>query len=133
MKFINFLIILLFLIGISFEDEEPEEDWLSPCEETLNPTSLEDCTGKSTEYVDETCCYMKAIQYGEESIECAEVIRDDIRTKELINKTVEKIKAGVYWERYNETYESVSIFRCSGNYILIQIIFLILLYFIFYI
>ena len=126
MKFFIYLIISLIVIEISQGEEEVTDHWYSPCENTTGPSSIEDCTGKSTEFVDETCCFMEATQDGIQDKECVEVTRDDIRTKELIDKTVEMIKNGEYWDYYNETYESVISFRCSSNYILPKIFLVIL-------
>ena len=133
----SYLVRLIFLMTIIFvqndPQEEEEEEWKSPCERTKNPTSIEDCTGKSTEFVDETCCFLKGKQFGGDMLECVEVIRDDVRTKALINNTVRNIINGTYWapDVYNLTYDSIEEFRCSNKYIVQQMILIILMLLIF--
>ena len=133
----SYLVILIILMTIIFVQNDPleeeEEEWKSPCERTKKPNSIEDCTGKSTEFVDETCCFLKGKQFGGDMLECVEVIRDDVRTKELINNTVRNIIQGTYWEPdvYNLTYDSIEEFRCSNKYIVQQMILIILMLLIF--
>ena len=138
MKIFNrYLIILLFSIQFYVAgnpQKEEKQGWKSPCEETKNPSSLEDCKGISTEFVHEICCFLKGRQFGESMSECVEVFRDDIRTKELINNTVKNIINGTYWDSdiYDLTYDSIDEFICSSNYILTEKFLIILIFLIFF-
>ena len=122
-----FNIILFFLIIICDEIKT----WHSPCELTENPESYEDCTKKSTEYIDEICCYLKASSNKSDEMtgECIDIARDDARNKDTIKMTKERIKNGTYWPNYNNTYDEIEILRCYSKNIFPNIIFMIILFF----
>ena len=125
MKFNKIYLTILF--ELCFCDEG--DDWISPCEQTKNPSSYEDCKQKGTEFIQETCCYSKGIQNGSELIECVEVSRDDVRDEESVERTRQRIIAGEYWawDGYNLTYDSIEIFTCSCKYLFPKFSILILI------
>ena len=113
--------------------EEEEGDWHSPCENTKNPKSFEDCTHKSTEFIEEICCYLKGAipEYNDAlGTECIDINRDDARNQKILNLTKAKIKNGTYWEEYNKSYVEIETIRCSSKHIFPKII--LIFYLIFY-
>ena len=125
----KFYILLSLIINIIISSpSSSSSEWLSPCEKTELPISYENCKQKNTEYVYETCCYMEATQNGTYEPECVEVSRDDVRNKTDVEKTRLKILEGIYWENYDDKYDSINILICSSDYIFITIF---LLFFIF--
>ena len=118
MKLMKTYMLLSLIINIISSDDT---DWRSPCENTTTPTSYENCKKRNTEYIYETCCYMEATQNGNYEPECVEVSRDDVRNKGDVEKTKHKIMEGKYWEKNNETYDSIDKLICSSNYIFISI------------
>ena len=102
--------------------------WISPCERIINPSSYDDCKGKSTEFVYEACCFLKGVDdKGEEESECIDIERDHIRYDKNLNETKEKIINGTYWDSYNFKYTSIEILRCDNNYIYAPVFLLFLL------
>ena len=135
MKLYNFFYILfLFLIKLnntqtnqtgefpSESTEETDEEFLSSCETAEGVSSYEDCKQKSTEYIFEVRCFMKGKQHGEESLECVDVTRDDIRKEKDLNLTINKIKNGTYWDNYKDTYDYIEMLKCFSNYIFPKIL-----------
>ena len=122
MKYIIYKIIIIFLYLVSIF-----HCWESPCETMKNPNSTYDCVGKSTEYIEEVCCYLEGVQDNETIIECVDVDRDDVRSELDRNKTKKLIINGTYWENYDLTYNSIEILRCYYNYIFPNILILLFL------
>ena len=122
MKYIIYKIIIIFLYLVSIF-----HCWESPCETMKNPNSTYDCVGKSTEYIEEVCCYLEGVQDNETIIECVDVDRDDVRSELDRNKTKKLIINGTYWENYDLTYNSIEILRCYYNYIFPKILLLLFL------
>ena len=122
MKYIIYKIIIIFLYLVSIF-----HCWESPCETMKNPNSTYDCIGKSTEYIEEVCCYLEGVQDNEPIIECVDVDRDDVRSELDRNKTKKLIINGTYWENYDLTYNSIEILRCYYNYIFPKILLLLFL------
>ena len=121
------------LEGSKNPEEEEERDWSSPCENTKNPKSFEDCTHKSTEFIEEICCYLKGAipEYNDAlGTECIDINRDDARNQKILNLTKAKIKNGTYWEEYNKSYVEIETIRCSSKHIFPKII--LIFYLIFY-
>ncbi len=79
----------------------------SLCERASNPKELSDCKDRSPAGSYEKCCYMKGMQYGEESTECVDINKNDDP-----NKIKEKIKNGTYWPNYDLTYEEIIELEC---------------------
>ena len=99
MKYIIYKIIIIFLYLVSIF-----HCWESPCETMKNPNSTYDCIGKSTEYIEEVCCYLEGVQDNAPIIECVDVDRDDVRSELERNNTKKLIINGTYWENYDLTY-----------------------------
>ena len=117
-------IILLFLLLFNFI----YCDWASPCERVQNPTSYDDCKGKSTEFVYEACCYLRGV--NSEFIagaECVDIERDHIRFDKDLNQTKQLILHGMYWDKYNLSYKTIEEFRCFNCYIYSSQVILLLL------
>ena len=133
MKLYDFFnIIILFSIIICDDNEEEEEEtWRSPCETQKNPKNFEDCTRRSTEYIYEICCYLKASSNDSNIMEeeCIDITRDDTRNQGTLNLAKEKIKNCTYWEDNNETYYMIESLRCYNKYIFPN--FILINYFIF--
>ena len=102
-------------------NSEEEEDYASPCEETQEASSYDDCKQKSTEFIYEVCCFLKGQQHGNPKLECIDVTRDDIRKEKDLNLTRDKIKNGTYWSSYNDTYDSIESIICFSNYYFLKI------------
>ena len=131
MKVMKFYILLSLIINIilsSNSSSSSSSEWTSPCEQTKLPISYENCKQKSTEYVYETCCYMEATQNGIYEPECVEVSRDDVRNKTDVEKTRLRILEGIYWEKYDDKYDSIDKLICSSDYIFITIFSLFLIF-----
>ena len=60
--------------------------------------------------------------------ECVEVSRDDVRNKKDVEKTRLKILEGKYWEKENDTYDSIDKLICSSDYMFISIFLLFLIF-----
>ena len=114
-------ILLIINIISSFE-------WSSPCENTTNPSSYENCKKRNTEYIYETCCYMESTTNDTFETECVEVSRDDVRNKADVEKTRVRILEGTYWEKYDEEYDSINKLICSSDYIFMTIFLLFLIF-----
>ena len=118
--FYHFIIIfiLFFIIKCEEEEETDEDEWSSECERTKNPSSIDECINKSTEFIYERCCYL----YGMENrsrinkSECVDVTKDDIINAEVLNQTRNMIFNGTYWDSYTDPYISIEIFRCFSKY-----------------
>ena len=129
MKLMKFYILLSLIINIYTPSPQASSSkWSSPCEETKNPTSYESCKKRNTEYIYETCCYMEATQNHTFEPECVEVSRDDVRNKKDVEKTRIKILEGKYWEKDDETYDSIDKLICSSDYMFISIFLLFLIF-----
>ena len=92
----------------------------SECENSsFTPESYEDCKHRSTEFVYETCCYLKGFGVNESDPkqECVDIIKDDTVVGKILNQTKERIKNGTYWETFNDTYFSIDILQCYSNYV----------------
>ena len=92
----------------------------SECENaSFTPESYEDCKLKSTEFVYETCCYLKGLGVDDTDIkqECVDIIKDDMIDSKILNQTKERIKNGTYWKTFNDTYKSIDILKCYSNYV----------------
>ena len=92
----------------------------SECENTsFIPKSYEDCHHRSTEFVYETCCYLKGLGVDDSDIkqECVDIIKDDTAKGKILNQTRERIKNGTYWENFNNTYKRIDILKCYSNYV----------------
>ena len=115
--------IFLFLLLLS-ELYYIRNDWSSPCERMKNPSAVEDCTGKSTEFIDEICCYLEGKEYGEDSpkTECVDIIIDDTVNEHRLNETKKKIINGAYWEVYKNPYDYINTLRCYSTYLVPGII-----------
>ena len=114
-------ILLIINIISSFE-------WSSPCENTTNPSSYENCKKRNTEYIYETCCYMESTTNDTFETECVEVSRDDVRNKADVEKTRLRILEGTYWENYDDEYDSINKLICSSDYLFITIFLLFLIF-----
>ena len=122
MKYIIYKIIIIFLYLISIF-----HCWESPCEKMKNPIKRDDCVGKSTEYIEEVCCYLIGTQDDDIDLgECVDVDRDDVRNELGYNNTKKKIINGTYWENYNLRYNSIKVLDCYYNYIFPKILLLFL-------
>ena len=129
MKLMKFYILLSLIINIYTPSPQASSSkWSSPCEETKNPTSYESCKKRNTEFIYETCCYMEATQNHIFEPECVEVSRDDVRNKKDVEKTRIKILEGKYWEKDDETYDSIDKLICSSDYMFISIFLLFLIF-----
>ena len=131
-----FFFSILFLYSIIICDNENNTDngngneWTSPCELEKNPKSYKDCLNKTTEFIFEICCYLKGINSSNSNEEeCVDISRDDTRNKHFLELAKEKIQNGTYWDDYNETYKSIELLICYGNYIFPK--FILIIYFIF--
>ena len=132
-----YIILLLFRLYNTGEEtegreendinEEKEEEYTSPCEDTDNPSSYNDCKQKSTEFIFEVCCFLNGTQFGKPKRECVDVTKDDIRNEKELNNTRDRIKNGTYWDTYNETYNEINVLNCFSNYIFPKIYFLIII------
>ena len=71
---------------------------------------------------------METTQNGEYEPECVEVSRDDVRNKGDVEKTRQKILEGKYWEKNNDTYDSIDKLICSSDYMFISIYLLFLIF-----
>ena len=92
-----------------------------------NPIKRDDCVGKSTEYIEEVCCYLIGSQDDDIDLgECVDVDRDDVRNELGYNNTKKKIINGTYWENYNLRYNSIKVLDCYYNYIFPKILLLFL-------
>ena len=101
--------------------------WSSPCEQIKNPSSFNECIGKSTEFVHEVCCYLKGVKNNTNITECVDIFRDDIRSEIDINNTKKNIENGTYWDKYDLVYNSIEILKCYCNYIFPKVLSLYLL------
>ena len=128
-------VLFFFLLNIIISQEENEIN-RSPCEsvnvtESKNPN---DCYGKSTEFIEEICCYLESNVKDKETnelkrkYECIDFAKSDYDRPEQKQIAIEQIKNGTYWETYNDTYEDIILLKCEGNFIFLKVLSFLLLF-----
>ncbi len=124
--------VLFFCLFNILLSQNENEIYQSPCE-SVNVTMSKkpnDCYGKSTEFIEEICCYLESINAtGGKGKECIDFQFYDYSREDLKKTAIEKIKNGTYWDVYNETYDEIVSLKCNKDYLIPPIFLLLFFYF----
>ena len=133
---INFIFLFLFLRTILSEEEE-EQLYESPCERKYDPIKPQDCFGRSTEFIEETCCFLESIElndidenniFNQTVYECVDFAISDYERTEQKEIAIQKIKNGTYWVNFNEPYYDIITINCKSYFLIYKINFVLLLF-----
>ena len=135
-KINKILLIFTLCLSLSLEQGETEEneEYRSPCEYINDNksliTSYEDCKNRSSEYIYEICCFLRARKWNESVIEneCVDINRDDKILDKSLNATKTKIMNGTYWDSWNGSYDYIEILDCHIDFIFMKRISILLLF-----
>ena len=121
--------VLFFCLFNILLSQNENEIYQSPCE-SVNVTMSKkpnDCYGKSTEFIEEICCYLESIVKDKETnelkrkYECIDFAKSDYDRPEQKQIAIQQIKNGTYWKNFNDTYENIILLKCESNFIYIKI------------
>ena len=118
---------ILFFYLLKFIIAE-DDVYKSPCESVniTNKNNPSDCYGKSTEYIEETCCYLESMVKDKETneiikkYEYVDFTKSDYDVPEQKQIAIEQIKNGTYWDAWNDTYEQIISLQCESNFIFLK-------------
>ena len=121
--------VLFFCLLNIFISQNEDEIYKSPCDlvNITNSKNPKDCYGRSTEFIEEICCYLESIVKDKETnelkrkYECIDFAKSDYDRPEQKNIAIEQIKNGTYWTTYNDIYEDIISLKCESNCIYIKV------------
>ena len=138
---INFIFLFILLRTILSEEEEEEKLYESPCERKYDPIKPQDCFGRSTEFIEETCCFLESIElddtdenniFNQTVYECVDFAISDYERPEQKEISIQKIKNGTYWVNFNEPYYDIIAINCKYNFLIYKINFVLFLFVFFF-
>ena len=123
------LVLLFCVLNILISQDKSDEILKSPCKSAnvSNSKNPNDCYGRSTEFIEEICCYLESIVKEKETnelkrkYECIDFAKFDYDRPEQKQIAIGQIKNGTYWKTFNDTYEDIILLKCESNFIYFKV------------